>query len=471
MAQAQTVSINKIRADAVLVTRGFFMLYWVPAFVLVMLILPLFREPLGAAPLRSPVIWILVALTPAGLFVANFGIARMTAPYLWVLIGSLTLLAIGGAALVVALGTIVAQEASAVAWFFVVPWAIMFAAGIYWVLISPTVAALRLQAIRVPPDDTPLPKVLASPLPQRDSNVAVPLSKNRKPVVIAYRVFAAAVGVAATMLVLRLMAAGDRVNPILLASVVAIAAFWVITMLLRRARMHAAVSADAALLADSRRPILYLRSFKDDPYKIDPEWDMVVRTPWSRGGRRREQGLIARLIASMPTGLNSMSGGRLEERLDAVVAPIGPFITVGAPDEPLQKLGAARVYLATDSWQSKVIDLMDRAQLIVTAAGPTRSVQWELDTVLSRNAWSKLVVLMPPSTQEDHAARWGAIVAELQNESWHDALAGLDPREVIAMRLLDGGGISAVTSDRRLTVDYVLAMRIMLHQMQQAVAT
>jgi hypothetical protein len=55
--------------------------------------------------------------------------------------------------------------------------------------------------------------------------------------------------------------------------------------------------------------------------------------------------LIARLIASMPTGLNSMSGGRLEERLDAVVAPIGPFITVGAPDEPLPKLGAARVYL------------------------------------------------------------------------------------------------------------------------------
>src|SRR6185312_10927189 len=287
MAQAQTVSINKIRADAVLVTRGFFMLYWLPAFVLVMLILPLFRELLGAAPLRSPVIWILVALTPAGLFVANFGIARMTVPYLWVLIGSLTLLAIGGAALVVALGTIVAQEASAVAWFFFAPLAIMLAAGIYWVLLSPTIAALRLQAIRVPPDDTPLPKVLASPLPQRDSNVAVPLSRNRKPVVIAYRVFAAAVGV-------------------------------VVTMLLRPARMHAAVDADAALLADSRRPILYLRSFKDDPYKIDPEWDMVVRTPWSRGGRRREQGLIARLIASMPTGLNSMSGGRLEERLGAL---------------------------------------------------------------------------------------------------------------------------------------------------------
>jgi len=115
--------------------------------------------------------------------------------------------------------------------------------------------------------------------------------------------------------------------------------------------------------------------------------------------------------------------------------------------------------------------LMDRAQLIVMAAGATRSVQWELDTVLSRDAWSKLVVLMPASTQEDHATRWGAIVAALQDESWHDALAGLDPREVIAMRLLDGGEISAVTSDRRLTVDYVLAMRVMLHQMQHAIAT
>src|SRR6476660_6835298 len=80
MAQAQTVSINKIRADAVLVTRGFFMLCWVPAFVLVMLILPLFREPLGAQPLSAPVIWILVALTRDGLYRATFCIARMPAP-------------------------------------------------------------------------------------------------------------------------------------------------------------------------------------------------------------------------------------------------------------------------------------------------------------------------------------------------------------------------------------------------------
>ena len=50
-----------------------------------------------------------------------------------------------------------------------------------------------------------------------------------------------------------------------------------------------------------------------------------------------------------------------------------------------------------------------------------------------------------------------------------DGLAGLDPHEVVAMRLLDGGGLSVVTSDRQRMVDCVLAMRIMLHQMQKAV--
>ena len=59
------------------------------------------------------------------------------------------------------------------------------------------------------------------------------------------------------------------------------------------------------------------------------------------------------------------------------------------------------------------------------------------------------------------------VVAELQDGPWRDALAGLDPHEVVAMRLLDGGGLSVVTSDRRRMLDCVLAMRIMLHQMQK----
>lgn len=71
---------------------------------------------------------------------------------------------------------------------------------------------------------------------------------------------------------------------------------------------------------------------------------------------------------------------------------------------------------------------------------------------------------MPPSVQEDHAARRGTAQGALQDEPWREALAALNPHEVVAMRLLDGGRLSAVTSNRRRMVDYALAMRIMLHQ-------
>jgi hypothetical protein len=74
-----------------------------------------------------------------------------------------------------------------------------------------------------------------------------------------------------------------------------------------------------------RRPILYLRSFQDDPYLIDTEWDLVARTRYGRAGR---------LLRPGPIGTLSTSGGRLEENLAAIVAPIGPFVAIGAPDEP-----------------------------------------------------------------------------------------------------------------------------------------
>ena len=125
MAQAHVVSINKIRADAVRVTRGFFILAWLPAFILVMLLTPAWRGLLPFAPVPAAVIWLLVVLTLAGVLLTNFGIARMTAPYLWALVGGLAVTAIGVAVLVVTLGSIVAQKSSA-AWVFVAAFAITF---------------------------------------------------------------------------------------------------------------------------------------------------------------------------------------------------------------------------------------------------------------------------------------------------------------------------------------------------------
>ena len=79
MPQAQSVSINKIRADAVLVWRGFFTLALLPGCC------PAPADPGGdggadlphvdLAPLRLLLVWLLVALTIAGGFVSRHGTA------------------------------------------------------------------------------------------------------------------------------------------------------------------------------------------------------------------------------------------------------------------------------------------------------------------------------------------------------------------------------------------------------------
>jgi hypothetical protein len=504
MPQAQTVSINKMRADAVLVTRGFLNVVILPAFYLAWLIQPMVRDlpRVDLWPLRSPLMWLLVALIIAGSFgfAASYGTPRITAPRLWILVIGGSLTAIGAAAwFVVAVKvmpfTRLEQAPAGVSLAFAAALTViglLYLLSLYWMLVSPTMAAMRLFGMRVPPDGTPLPTVLAYPRPQKNAGDAAAAFKKENPVAVAYAVAAIALGFVEAVLVLRLIAIAlmpfvgfvfgvqnhntyvptmpeapsVHYGQMYLFAALVAANGLLIRVLWRRARKHTAINADAALQNDPRRPILYLRSFQDDRRTMSTEWDLVMRTRYGRAGRW--QGRTTQLIAAMTVG---GGGGRIEEHLAHVVAPIGPFIAIGAPDEPLPQIGAARDYFTDDTWQRGVINWVDMAQLIVKVVGPTHWIRWELDTVVNRNAWPKLLILMPPSTPEDHSARWGNIVAALKDRPWGDALAGLDPSEVVAFRLLDEGGLSVVTSSRRRTVDYVLAMRIMLYQMQTEIPT
>ena len=79
--------------------------------------------------------------------------------------------------------------------------------------------------------------------------------------------------------------------------------------------------------------------------------------------------------------------------------------------------------------------------LIVVLAGPTRSLRWELDTILiDADSWSKLLILMPPSTQQDKIAARNELVEALHDRSWRDALFGLEPHEIVAMQLMEHAG-------------------------------
>ena len=353
----------------------------------------------------------------------------------------------------------------------------MIVIALYWTLLSPTMAALRLLTNHVSPGGTPLPTVLASPLPQGELAAFM----KRSPAAVAYRAAAAALGIVGAVLWLWYFANNGRATAGVngramavalaqsLVPVLIIAWGFFVRMLWRRGRKHAAIDAQAALRSDPRRPILYLRSFRNDPLLMEGEWGLLVHRDGS--GRRGTRGSIARAIYRMSTRLQATTGGggRLEESVSGIVSPIGPFVALGAPGERLPELGAARAYTTDETWQGEVIEWMNMAQLIVAVAGPTHSLRWEFDNILSRNAWAKLLILMPPSTADDKTAAWGNLVAALQDRPWRDAVANLDQAEVVAIRLLEDGSLSVVTSCQKRMIDYVLAMRIMLRQMQESV--
>jgi hypothetical protein len=131
-------------------------------------------------------------------------------------------------------------------------------------------------------------------------------------------------------------------------------------------------------------------------------------------------------------------GDRLEEVLARQVRGVGPFVAIGAPTEPLPELGAARAYFSNDTWQSAIIRWVDLAGLIITVIGPTKWIRWELDTIIERDALSKLIILMPPGLPDDRAARWQNVISGIQATRWGSSLAMVDPETVIAIGSMMG---------------------------------
>lgn len=164
----------------------------------------------------------------------------------------------------------------------------------------------------------------------------------------------------------RLVAAGWETWPelVLIGSCLAAWRLW------RRSRQHEAISADEALARDARPPIVYLRSFRDD------------------GGIVMEGGTPFQWM--MWVG----RAGSDEETIARILARLGPVIAVGKPGEPLPELGAARLYVAHDQWQERVLELIQQAQLVVIRIGSSQGVLWEIEQALAHIPRQRLVLAM-----------------------------------------------------------------------------
>jgi hypothetical protein len=209
--------------------------------------------------------------------------------------------------------------------------------------------------------------------------------------------------------------------------------------LLRRAAALAQPSVDELRAVDPRRPILLLRSFRDDRLLA---WQRM-RT-FSMAFDRRK---------------------RFEQALARTLQQLGPLVAVGAPDERVPQLGAARSYLLDAEWQDRVLAWMNDSLAIIMIAGSTDWIRWELHRAVERHLEHNLMILLPPDRASPRAApgagrdaRWQNVCAALADTAWSPALAAVDVEHLLLCRLKPDGRVWAMTSGSDLAQDYQLAI-------------
>lgn len=124
-----------------------------------------------------------------------------------------------------------------------------------------------------------------------------------------------------------------------------------------------APSALETIARDQRPPVVYFRPFTAD---VD---------------------------ASKPVALTSWFTE--EEQLAKMMNDLGPVVAIGAPEETLPLLGAARMYVKDPKWHEVALDLVGRARVIIMRIGASPGFWWEFETVVRSTRPEKLVLLIP----------------------------------------------------------------------------
>lgn len=197
------------------------------------------------------------------------------------------------------------------------------------------------------------------------------------------------------------LADSDWEVPVSAAGTVLLVIAW---RLWRRSQRHEAPSAEEAMAADPRPPVLYLRSFKDDGSAILDD-----------GGSKLMRRMFAALAPQTP-----------EQELADLLRHVGPVVAIGKPGEPLPELGAARLYVTNDQWQHAVTDLMKQAALVVVRIGSSAGVLWEIEHALSLIPRERLVLALMSGSEV--APELAAGLASTLKFDLHAALPEAPPK-------------------------------------------
>jgi hypothetical protein len=143
-------------------------------------------------------------------------------------------------------------------------------------------------------------------------------------------------------------------------------------------------NANTVLKADSRRPVLLMRSFIDDERMSELLGirRLFIYFEWLFEGFNWR--------SLIDDTITEMKPAPLESRLANHFARYGPFIAVGSQSWGMPVTGAARIKLTDLEWRDQVVRWIDDSVIILMMAGVTDWVEWELKQVIAHNALGKL---------------------------------------------------------------------------------
>jgi hypothetical protein len=202
-------------------------------------------------------------------------------------------------------------------------------------------------------------------------------------------------------------------------------------------------TAGHVLKYDARPPIVFLRSFGDEDFKLLMALD--------RGKS------IFQPITSVSV--------EFESAIEAIFAGFGPFIALGSGKDVLPRLGATREYVTDSQWQEKVIEWMERAQFVVFLIGTGEGVQWEIGQIQKRNLTGKCIFIFPPG-EDRSLVSIPQVRPFFQSVNFNIPFGRQGTSEMVALWASPNGPITVLTGRRKFLQDYELALRIAIYDLK-----
>jgi hypothetical protein len=131
----------------------------------------------------------------------------------------------------------------------------------------------------------------------------------------------------------------------------------------------------------------------------------------------------------------------------------------------ISQLGAARVLVSNDDWQSRILHWMRDAELIIMYSGKTHWVTWELEKIIENECVTRLILMIPEiwawrssKRSEEISVRLVQIQSVFKDTAWEEKLRQIDdPSALRAVLFRPDGSIIIIKSRSGSREGYYLA--------------